>query len=85
MTATTIKVSPETRDKINALAAEHGMTAGSVIERVLDEYLWRQHVETAKRQMRSAPKEVWDQYYAEFAIWDQTSGDGLEPYADDQW
>jgi predicted DNA-binding protein len=85
MTATTIKVSPETRDKINALAAEQGMTAGSVIEKVLDEYLWRQQVETAKRQMRSAPKEVWDEYYAEFAIWDQTSGDGLEPYADDQW
>jgi hypothetical protein len=35
--------------------------------------------------MRSAPKEVWDEYYAEVAIWDLASADGLEPYADDTW
>jgi predicted transcriptional regulator len=82
MTATTIKVSTETRDRINALAAERGITAGSLVEKVLDEYLWRQQVETAKRQMRSAPKEVWDEYLEEARIWDVTSGDGLE---DDPW
>jgi hypothetical protein len=85
MTATTIKVSVQTRDKINAVAAQQGLTAGSLIEKVLDDYLWRQQVELAKQQMRSAPKEVWDEYYADVAIWDQASADGLEPYADDAW
>ena len=82
MTATTIKVSPETRDRINELAAQQGITAGRLVEKVLDDYLWRQQVETAKRQMRSAPKKVWDEYLAESAVWDVTSGDGLE---DDPW
>jgi hypothetical protein len=82
MTATTIKVSTETRDRINELAAEQGVTAGSLVEKVLQDYLWRQQVETAKRQMRSAPKEVWDEYLAESRLWDVTSGDGLE---DDPW
>lgn len=82
MAATTIKVSTETRDRINELAAEQGITAGSLVEKVLQNYLWRQQVETAKRQMRSASKEVRDQYLAESRLWDVTSGDGLE---DDPW
>ncbi|MEI6363878.1 MAG: toxin-antitoxin system protein [Actinomycetes bacterium] len=85
MTATTIKVSSETRDKINALAAQEGLTAGSVIEKVLEAYLWRQRVDEAKRQMRSAPKEVWDEYMAEVAEWDASLSDGLEPYQGDKW
>ena len=82
MTATTIKVSTETRDRINALAAEQGLTAGSLIEKVLQDYLWRQQVETAKQQMRSAPKEVWDEYLEEFHTMDASLADGLE---DDPW
>jgi hypothetical protein len=78
MTATTIKVSTETRDRINALAAEQGITAGSLVEKVLRDYLWRQQVETAKRQMRSAPKEVWDEYLAELKTMDGSLNDGLE-------
>ena len=37
MTVTTIKVSSSTRDKINALAAEQGLTAGSLVEKVLED------------------------------------------------
>ena len=85
MTVTTIKVSSSTRDKINALAAEQGLTAGSLVEKVLEDYLWRQQVEEAKRAMRDAPKEVWDEYIAEAEIWDATLGDGLEPYQGDTW
>ena len=78
MTVTTIKVSSATRDKINTLAAEQGLTAGSLVEKVLEDYLWRQQVEEAKRQMRAAPKEVWDEYMAEFHTMDASLSDGLD-------
>lgn len=82
MGATTIKVSTDLRDRINSVAAEQGLTAGSLIEKVLEDYLWRQQVELAKRQMREAPAEVWEEYYAEAREWDVTLSDGLE---DDPW
>lgn len=78
MTATTIKVSTETRDAINALAVERGMTAGSVIEQLLSEYLWQQKVEKAIRQMRSMTESEREEYMAELAEWDVTLQDGLE-------
>lgn len=79
---TTIKVTTEVRDRLNALAAEEGRTAGSVVEKLLDEYLWRQKVELAKKQMREAPPEVWADYMAEVRLWDSTLMDGLE---DEPW
>jgi predicted transcriptional regulator len=82
MGATTIKVSTELRDRINAVAAEQGLTAGSLVEKLLDDMLWRKKVELAKQQMRSASKEVWDDYLAEAQAWDVVAGDGLE---DDPW
>jgi predicted transcriptional regulator len=82
MGATTIKVSTELRDRINALAAERGLTAGSLVEKLLDDMLWREQVELAKRQMRAASKEEWDGYMEEFRAWDVTLNDGLE---DDPW
>jgi predicted transcriptional regulator len=85
MTTTTIKVSNTTRDKINALASEQGLTAGSLVEKVLEDYLWRQQLDKAVRQMRSATKEVWDEYRDEVREWDATLGDGLEPYQNDTW
>ena len=82
MTATTIKVSTELRDRINAVASEQGLTAGSLIEKVLEEYLWRQQVELAIRQMQSMTPEEKAEYMAEFDAWDGTPADGLE---DDPW
>lgn len=78
-TATTVKVLPEVRDQLNALAAAEGLTAGSMVEKLLREYLWRHQVEQAKEQMRSATPEVWQQYLDESAEWDVLNADGLEP------
>ncbi len=75
---TTIKVSPDVRDRLNAIAAEQGLPAGSVIERLIEEHLWRRQVEIAKQQMREAPPEVWNAYLEEFASLDGTDADGLE-------
>ena len=82
MTATTIKVSTEVRDRLNAVAEEQGLTAGSMVEKLLEDWLWRQKVELAKQQMRSATKEEWADYLAEAEAWDVAAGDGLE---DDPW
>ena len=82
MSATTIKVSTELRDRLNAVAEEQGLTAGSMVEKLLEDWLWRQQVELAKQQMRSATKEEWDHYLAEAQAWDVVAGDGLE---DDPW
>ena len=82
MSATTIKVSTELRDRINALAAERGLTAGSLVEKLLDDMLWREQVDLAIRQMRSMSPEEEAEYLAEAAEWDVTLSDGLE---DDPW
>jgi len=82
MTATTIKVSTELRDRLNAAAEEQGLTAGSMVEKILDDWLWRQKVELAKQQMRSMTPEEKAEYLAEAAEWDVTLSDGLE---DDPW
>ena len=77
MTATTIKVSAETRDRVNELAASQGLTAGSMIEKVLADYLWRQEVALAKQQMLDAPAEVWADYLEETRSMDSSLADGL--------
>ncbi len=78
MTATTIKVSTEVRDRLNALAAEEGLTAGSLVEKLMEEYLWKIKVETAVAQMRAMTDAERADYMAEVAEWDETLQDGLE-------
>ena len=80
MTATTIKIDAQVRDRLNAVASEYGLTAGSMVEKLLDDHLWLQQVELAKRQMREAPPEVWDEYLAEFHTMDVSLADGLEDW-----
>lgn len=77
MTATTIRVDASTRDRLNALAESEGISAGSMVEKLLEEHLWRRQVESAKRQMREAPPEVWAEYMAETATMDPSLADGL--------
>ncbi len=86
MAATTIKVSTEVRDRLNALAAEEGLTAGSLVEKLMEEYLWKIKVETAGRQMRAMTEAERADYMAEVAEWDATLSDGLEPEEwSDEW
>lgn len=82
MSVTTIKVTSELRDRLNAVAAEQGLTAGSMVEKLLDEWLWRQQVERAITQMRSMTPDEKAEYMAEFHAWDGTLSDGL---AHDPW
>ena len=81
-THTTIKVTTKVRDDLNEVAAAEGRTAGSMIEKLLADYLWRLEVEAAKKAMREAPQEVWDEYMREFHEMDDSLADGLE---NDPW
>lgn len=67
---------------MNHLATAEGRTAGSMVEKLLADYLWRLEVEAAKRAMREAPQEVWDEYMREFREMDDSLTDGLK---DDPW
>lgn len=75
---TTIKVTAEVRDRLNALAAEEGLTAGSLVEKLMEEYLWKAKVQTAVAQMRAMTEAERADYMAEVAEWDDTLHDGLE-------
>ena len=77
MTATTIKIDSEVRDRLNDLAADFGCTAGSMVERLLDEFLWRRQVDLAITQMSSMTAEEREEYQREVERWDSTLGDGL--------
>jgi hypothetical protein len=76
---TTIKVSARTRDAVNALAAENGMTAGSVVEALVAEHLWRREVQQAQQAMRGSTPADQSAYVAEARSMDASLADGLEP------
>ena len=63
---TTIKVPVKLRDRINAEAHQHSMTAASLIETLLDSYVRQARMEKFGKAMRSADDEYWD----EFNKWD---------------
>jgi hypothetical protein len=77
--STTIKVSASTRDAVNALAAERGITAGSMVEALVAEHLWRHEVEGAKRAMRSSAPAAMREYVEEARSMEASLADGLEP------
>lgn len=72
MVATTIKVSEETRDRVNQLGARTHQTADKVVERALREYeralFWEEYAAAA--QAVSADPEAAAEEAAEHALWD---------------
>lgn len=74
MATTTIKVPVELRDRINRDAKEHGVTAATLIEGLLDSYERRRRMEAFGRSFRSADDEYWE----EVRQWDTSLNDGLD-------
>lgn len=75
MSMTTIKVSTELRDRINRDVKERGLTAASLIEKLLDAYERNCRMEAFGQAFKGADAEYWD----EFSAWDIA----LEPAADE--
>jgi len=79
-----INVPTHVRHELQKLAASEGRTVDGMIKKLIDDYLSRRDVEEAKRAMRSAPQEVWDEYIREFRAFDATLMDGLEEHPWDE-
>lgn len=80
MAATTIKVSPATRDLVNDIGARTGQTADQVVAGALDSYsralFWREYAEAATAV--AADSDLAAHEAAELRIWDRTRLDGLD-------
>lgn len=88
MSPATIKVDSQLRDRINELAQARGLTAGSLIEYLIQEHLEREILAEAKRRIRQTSPQDMAEYMAEFEEMDGSLNDGLEEYAgeyDQEW
>ncbi|MEY4136437.1 MAG: hypothetical protein RL205_565 [Actinomycetota bacterium] len=80
MSPTTIKVDSSVRDQINEIGQAKGMTAQSVIELLLKDYLRAQRMEAVRVAMRNTSEEDWRTYREETALFANADNDGLEDY-----
>ncbi len=78
MTATTIKVSSELRDRLNEAARDEGVTAGSFVEHLLELYLRERRFAALRESMAGMDDAAWASYRAETEAWDTTLADGAE-------
>ncbi|WP_415855103.1 hypothetical protein [Sinomonas sp. G460-2] len=75
MTATTIKVSRELRDRINHDAEDRGLTAAALLAELVDEYERAQRFAAVRRAYSSLS--VDGDEATESALWEATLADGL--------
>jgi hypothetical protein len=88
MSPTSIKVDSRVRDQVNEVAKANGITAGSLIEKLLAEHLERELLAETKRRIAQTSPEDMAEYIAEFSAMDDSLNDGLEEYAgewDEEW
>ena len=77
----TIRVTPETRDRLNRISAERGISAGELVDELAahaEERAVLEAMESHYMELRYDP-EAWEAYRAEVAAWDATAGDGVTP------
>ncbi|MFT3889318.1 MAG: hypothetical protein QM713_14315 [Arachnia sp.] len=67
MTATTIKVPSQLRDRLKVDAAQHGRTMAEHLEALLDEEARRRRLATLREQMAANPPD--DDYRRETGEW----------------
>lgn len=81
MSPTTVKVDSAVRDQLMQLAAANGLTAGSMIEKLMEERLERELLAEAKRRIFATSREDMMDYLREHESLDGSLTDGLEKYA----
>jgi len=77
----TIRVTPETRDRLNRISAERGISAGELVEELASEAEEHALLEAMERhydELRS-DSDGWKHHRREVEAWDGTAGDGLAP------
>lgn len=73
---TTIKVTPQARDRINNRARAQGVTPAVILERLLDQDDRARRFDAVRAGYAALP--AGDDYDAETGEWDAVDGDGLE-------
>lgn len=88
MASTTVRVDVRTREVLREWSREQHKPIGEIIadlvQRQEKERFW-QELEASLDRLRADPQ-AWQEYQDEIALWDTTSGDGLEnepPYDDE--
>jgi predicted transcriptional regulator len=78
--STTIRVSTHTRDLLQRLAQQSGVSMQSVLEEALEQYRRQQLLEATNAAYATlhADAEAWAELERERSDWDQTLADGLE-------
>jgi hypothetical protein len=74
----TIRVTPETRDRLNRISAARGISTGELVDELASEAEEGALLESMARhyaELRS-DEEAWELHRAEVVAWDATVGDG---------
>jgi predicted transcriptional regulator len=76
---TTIRISTNTRDLLQELAQQSGVSMQSVLERAIEQYRRQQLLEAtnAAYALLEADTDAWTETERERVEWDQTLEDGL--------
>jgi hypothetical protein len=75
----TIRVTPETRDRLNRIGAARGISAGELVDELASEAEETALLESMARhydELRS-DQEAWDLRRAEIIAWEAVAGDGI--------
>ena len=75
----TIRVTPETRDRLNRISAARGISAGELVAELAAQVEERSLLDAmaAHYEQRANELEARAEHEAEVAAWDGTAGDGL--------
>jgi hypothetical protein len=79
----TIRVTPETRDRLNRISSQRGISAGELVDELATRAEDQALLEAAARHYDDlkADTEAWESYRIEVSLWDQTAGDGISESA----
>jgi predicted DNA-binding protein len=75
----TIRVTRETRDRLNRISSQRGMSAGELVDELATHAEDQVLLAAAARhydELKADP-EAWESYRAEMSLWEQTVGDGI--------
>ncbi len=87
MATTTVRIKPETRERLKALAKDDGASLTDTIDRLVEQERRRRMWEAANASyaaMRDDP-ESWAAWKSEMALWDATLADGLPDEPEGDW
>ena len=75
----TIRVTPETRDRLNRISDRRGISAGELVDELARQAEDGALLDAAEKhydELRADPK-AWELYRADVIAWEETAGDGL--------